>query len=180
MLTLSSLGYEEAQKAIEAGFAAAARFGRPMAFAIADANGDIIASARMDGAPSRVMRQTLRKVYTAANMARNTLTLKRDLEDRDNTMWDWGDPNFTTLQGGLVVKMNAASGGSAPDSPRTGMPGNKHSVPAADRSYWRGASVVFVRRNASTKRCARRFRSHRRAKCWCSRSSRGRTSATPS
>ncbi len=112
MLTLSSLGYEEAQKAIEAGFAAAARFGRPMAFAIADANGDIIASARMDGAPSRVMRQTLRKVYTAANMARNTLTLKRDLEDRDNTMWDWGDPNFTTLQGGLVVKMNAASGGS--------------------------------------------------------------------
>ena len=112
MITSTSLGYEEAQKAIAAGIAAATRYGRPMAFAVVDPAGELIASARMDGAPSRVMKHVVRKAYTSALMARNTLTLKRDLHDRDNTMWDWGDEKFTTLQGGLVVRRDARTGGS--------------------------------------------------------------------
>ena len=112
MITWQSLGYEEAQKAIEAGIEAAKRYGRPMAFAVVDPTGELIASARMDGAPSRVMKHVVRKAYTSALMARNTLTLKRDLHDRDNTMWDWGDEKFTTLQGGLVVRKDVTTGGS--------------------------------------------------------------------
>ncbi len=112
MITTQSLGQDEAFKAIEAGISAAKRFGRPMAFAVVDPSGELIASFRMDGAPARIMRHTIRKAYTAAHMARNTLTLKRDLDDRHNTLWDWGDKQFTTLQGGMVVKKNAGTGGS--------------------------------------------------------------------
>ena len=46
MIITESLGYEEASRAIEAGIAAARRFGRPMAFAVADPSGTLIASAR--------------------------------------------------------------------------------------------------------------------------------------
>ena len=73
-----------------------------------DNAGELIAAERMDGVPARVLRQALRKAHTAAKMGRNTLTLKRDLEDRANTLADWGDPEFTTLQGGLVVKTGPA------------------------------------------------------------------------
>ena len=70
MLTTQSLGYDEACRAIEAGMAAARRFGRPMCFAVADPNGVLIASARTDGAPARVMEQCLRKVVTSAPVVR--------------------------------------------------------------------------------------------------------------
>lgn len=112
MITWTSLGLEEAEKAIAAGVAAAKRFHRPMAFAVVDPAGDLIASLRMDGAPARVMKHAIRKAYTSALMGRNTLTMKQDLVDRDNTMWDWGDDHFTTLQGGMVVKRDAFTGGS--------------------------------------------------------------------
>lgn len=104
MNTFESLGYTEAAKAIAAGMEAAQRFGRPMAFAVMDHAGDMIASSRMEGVPARVLRTAIRKAHTAAKMGRNTLSLKRDLDDRLNTLWDWGDKEFTTLQGGLVVK----------------------------------------------------------------------------
>ncbi len=110
MISLESLGYLEANTAITAGMVAARRFGRPMAFAVMDHAGDLIASARMDDVPARVLRQATRKAYTAAKMGRNTLTLKKDLEERANTLGDWGDPDFTTLQGGLVVRAAGSSG----------------------------------------------------------------------
>jgi 2-iminobutanoate/2-iminopropanoate deaminase len=109
MVSIESLGYVEASTAIAAGMQAAQRFGRPMAFAVMDQAGDLIASARMDDVPARVLRQATRKAYTAAKMGRNTLTLKKDLEERANTLGDWGDQDFTTLQGGLVVRATMAN-----------------------------------------------------------------------
>lgn len=103
MYSRTCLGLEEAQRGIAAAMEEAQRDGRPMAFAVVDDRGHLIASARMDGAHERVLRFAIRKAYTAAIMGRPTLDLKREMEERHRTLADYGDPMFTTLQGGLPV-----------------------------------------------------------------------------
>ena len=104
MLQFESLGLAEAEKAIAAGIAAAKRLGRPMAFAVADSGAAMIATARMDGAHGRILRHSIRKAYTAATMCRHTLSFGRDLKERAGALDQWGDPDLTTLPGGLVVQ----------------------------------------------------------------------------
>ncbi len=99
----STLGLAQAQRAVAAVIAEAERDGRPMSVVVTDDNGDPICCARMDGAPERTLRFAFRKAYTAAVMGRDTLVLKQLLRDQDRTLQDYGDPMFTTLQGGVVV-----------------------------------------------------------------------------
>ena len=106
MLQLESLGLIEAEKAIAGGIEAAARLGRPMAFAVADQGAQMIATARMDGANPRILRHSIRKAYTAALMCRHTLSFARDLKERGGALDQWGDLDLTTLPGGLVVERN--------------------------------------------------------------------------
>lgn len=112
MLEQQSLGLEEARQAIEAGEAAAAKLGLPMAFAVADVGAELIAASRMNGAHPRILRHAIRKAYTSATMCRNTLWFRRDLEDRAGSLDQWGDADLTTLPGGLVVKSDKGFVGS--------------------------------------------------------------------
>jgi glc operon protein GlcG len=111
----------EAEKAIAGGIAAARALGKAMAFAVADHSGEMIATARMDGAHPRILRHSVRKAYTAAVMCRHTLAFKRDLRERDGALDQWGDAKLTTLPGGLVVELNGkyvgavGAGGGGPD-----------------------------------------------------------------
>jgi glc operon protein GlcG len=98
-----SLDLADAQRGIAAALAGAAQEGRPMAAAVVDAAGDLIACARMDGAHERILRFAIRKAYTAATMGRETTTLKEELEKHGRTLDDYGDAQFTTLQGGVPV-----------------------------------------------------------------------------
>lgn len=97
------IGLEEAQRGVAAVLEAARREGRAMAVAVVDRHGDLLCCARMDGAPERVLRFAIRKAYTAAVMGRDTLAFKEELQKRGRTLGDYGDPMFTTLQGGLAV-----------------------------------------------------------------------------
>lgn len=112
---------EQAQRAVAAVLAEASKDGRAMAVAVVDDRGDLLCCARMDGAPPRVLRFAIRKAYTAAVMGRNTLALKREMEERGRTLADYGDPLFTTLQGGVVVRVGdqvvgaVAAGGGTQD-----------------------------------------------------------------
>lgn len=121
MLRFDSLGLVEAEKAIAAGIAAARARNRSMAFAVADHQGEMIATARMDGAHARILTHSVRKAYTAAVMCRNTLSFKRDLEERHGDLHQWGDARLTTLPGGLVVQSGGncvggvGAGGGGPD-----------------------------------------------------------------
>ena len=121
MLRYESLGLIEAEKALAAGIAAARALNKAMAFAVADAGGEMIATARMDGAHARILRHSVRKAYTAAQMCRNTLSFKRDLEERNGALDQWGDSDLTTLPGGLVVMSSGkcvgavGAGGGGPD-----------------------------------------------------------------
>jgi glc operon protein GlcG len=118
MLPQLSLGLEEAQKVIAAVFEQAKIDGRAVAVAVVDNHGELIACARMDGAHARVLRHAIRKAYTAAVMGRDTLAFKKDMQDAGRTLSDYDDGSLTTLQGGLVVRVDKqivgaiASGGS--------------------------------------------------------------------
>ena len=104
MVSIESLGYVEASTAIAAGMQAAQRFGRPMAFAVMDQAGDLIASARMDDVPARVLRQATRKAYTAAVMATDTGSNGQKLKEQGRSISEMGDLQLTGMQGGLVIK----------------------------------------------------------------------------
>ena len=108
MLQLQTLSLDEAKKAIAAGVEAARRLGKPMAFAVDDASAGLIAAERMDGAHPRILRHAIRKAYTSATMCRNTLAFKADLDERGGNLEQWGDPELTTLPGGLVVRSGDA------------------------------------------------------------------------
>jgi glc operon protein GlcG len=127
VISIDSLGLDEAQRGIEAGMAAAREIGLPMSFAVVDAHGDLIAAARMDGSHTRVLKHAIRKAHTAATYGRNTLIFKRQLKETNRELLDWGDLNVTTLQGGLVVKTGSsvvggvgAGGGSLEVDERVG------------------------------------------------------------
>jgi uncharacterized protein GlcG (DUF336 family) len=117
MLHFESLGLVEAEKAIAGGIAA-------MAFAVADHTGEMIATARMDGANPRILRHSIRKAYTSALMCRHTLSFKRDLKEREGALDQWGDADLTTLPGGLLVQRDGkfvgavGAGGGGPDDER--------------------------------------------------------------
>ncbi|HWP57568.1 MAG TPA: heme-binding protein [Candidatus Acidoferrales bacterium] len=104
MVQHTSLGLEEAQRAIAAVFEQAKKDGRAVAVAVVDDHGELISCARMDGAHARILRHAIRKAYTAATMARDTLDFKKDMAEANRTLADYGDPSLTTLQGGLVIR----------------------------------------------------------------------------
>lgn len=104
MLTRHMLGLEEAQRAIDACIREAEKDGTPMAFAVTDSYGELIAAHRMDGAPPRVLRHSIRKAFTAGFMHRSTLEFKAQFKERDSNLDEWGDLRLTTLQGGIPVR----------------------------------------------------------------------------
>jgi glc operon protein GlcG len=72
---------------------------------VVDAGGDLISCARVDGCHERVLRFAIRKAYTAATMGRSTVRFKDELLEHSRTLDDYGDPLFTTLQGGVPVRV---------------------------------------------------------------------------
>jgi 2-iminobutanoate/2-iminopropanoate deaminase len=106
MISQQSLGIEEAQRAIAAVLEEAGREGKPMSVAVVDNHGELLAAARMDGSHARVLKHAIRKAYTAATMGRDTLSFKYDLWERNGNLDEWGDPELTTLQAGLVAMVD--------------------------------------------------------------------------
>lgn len=94
---------ELAQRAVDLILEIAKREGYELAVAVADANGDFIAFARMDNSYLRWGRNARRKAYTSAIMGRDTQALYDELEKRKRTLLDYGEPEFTTLPGGVAV-----------------------------------------------------------------------------
>ncbi|MBL8549261.1 MAG: heme-binding protein [Hyphomonadaceae bacterium] len=103
MLVHHSLSQGEARAALEAGLAAARARGVVVALAVGDRTGEIIACERMDGAPARNLKHAFRKVFTAAEMGRDTSVFGDQLRQRGGDLVQWGDPRLTNLPGGLAV-----------------------------------------------------------------------------
>jgi glc operon protein GlcG len=107
MITRESVGLEEARRAINAILAATTERDNPVAVAVVDAHGDLICCARQDGAGARMVRRARAKACTAAKLGMNTVVFRDQvLKAEGRTLDDWGDPQLTSLQGGLVAKSN--------------------------------------------------------------------------
>jgi glc operon protein GlcG len=102
------LGLPEAERARDAILAALTPADSPIALAVADEHGVPILLVRQDGAPARMLSRARAKAYTAATLGLDTVEFRdRHVAARRRTLNDWGDPQITTLQGGLAVRANA-------------------------------------------------------------------------
>jgi uncharacterized protein GlcG (DUF336 family) len=98
------LGLEEARAAIDAVIAEASKEpGRPIAVAVVDDRGDPICTARMDKGLPLFSHMAMNKAYSAARMARDTLTTDKRLRKDGIELAVWGDNRITTLQGGVCI-----------------------------------------------------------------------------
>ncbi len=75
----------------------------PIAMAIVDSAGNLLAYAAMDNLRVYSKRHCLRKAYTSAIMGQDSVTHAARLEGQGRSVGDLGDPNITYGQGGLVI-----------------------------------------------------------------------------
>jgi glc operon protein GlcG len=92
-----------AQRAVGEDLAQAADAGQRVAIAVVGPHGDLVAFARMDDGAPRWVRLALRKAHTAALAGRSTITLGEELTARGRSLLDYGDPDMTTLPGGVPL-----------------------------------------------------------------------------
>ena len=78
--------------------------GMPVAISIVDDAGNMVAYAQMDHVRLYARRHAFRKAYTAAIMGMDTGAHGEQLKERGRTVSDYGDPNLTPGEGGVVVK----------------------------------------------------------------------------
>jgi glc operon protein GlcG len=76
---------------------------RPIAVAIVDDRGDLLAYARMDGTAAWPSRFAERKAYTAAIMRADTAKYHESLRQRGATVAEAGDSKLTSAQGGVAI-----------------------------------------------------------------------------
>ena len=99
------IDFEQAQAAMKAIIAEATNpVVMPVAIAIVDDAGNMVAYAQMDNVRLYARRHAFRKAYTAAVMGMDTGPHGEQLKERGRTVSDYGDPNLTPGIGGVVVK----------------------------------------------------------------------------
>lgn len=99
------IDFEQAQAAMKAIIDEAVKpGGMPVAIAIVDDAGNMVAYAQMDHVRLYARRHAFRKAYTAAIMGMDTGVHGEQLKERGRTVSDYGDPSLTPGEGGVVVK----------------------------------------------------------------------------
>ena len=75
----------------------------PVAMAIVDDTGNLVAYAKMDNLRIFSRRHALRKAYTSASVGIDSGAHAERIHGQGRNMSDLGDPNLTHGQGGLVL-----------------------------------------------------------------------------
>ena len=100
----ASLRFPQIQAAMQAMIARATQTpAEPVAMAIVDATGNLLAYAAMDNLRLFSRRHALRKAYTAAIMGMDTGAHAQRLHSQGRSISELGDPQLTHGQGGLVI-----------------------------------------------------------------------------
>ncbi len=99
------IGLEEARKAIQAMLDEAMKEPeRPVALAVVDGQGRLVAYARMDRCRLLPQQLAYKKAYTSAVMRSDTGTVAERFKSMGRNLSDFGDPNMIALQGGITVQ----------------------------------------------------------------------------
>ncbi len=103
-----SLSFAQVQAAMQAMFGKAMQTPKePVAMAIVDDAGNLLAYATMDHLRLFSRRHALRKAYTAAIMGMDTGAHAQRLQGQGRSISELGDANLTHGQGGLVILQDA-------------------------------------------------------------------------
>ncbi len=114
MQQITSLGYADARKIIELLTAEIQRRGKSGVIAVADPHGELIAFARMDGAPYSSILIATNKAWTAARERKPTKQIGEAARDPEKgfDIAYFGDPKFVGWGGGVPVWKDGAVAGS--------------------------------------------------------------------
>jgi glc operon protein GlcG len=106
MINVPTIEYAEAHRALDAIYNEVLKRGKAGVIAVCDAHGDLIAFARMDGAPLSSITIAMNKAYSAARERTPTHEIGRAARNPEKgfDIGYFGDPRFTGWGGGVPVK----------------------------------------------------------------------------
>ena len=114
MLTYQTVGYDDALRAIDAIVAEITLRGKAAVIAVADSHGELVAFARMDGAPLSSIAIATNKAWTAVRAGKPSADVgkkSRDPEDGFDISF-YGDPRFCGWGGGVPVRAGGRVAGA--------------------------------------------------------------------
>lgn len=108
MKTVSSIDYQDAKRIVEAILERALQLEKAAVIAVADAHGELIAFARMDGAPLSSVRVATNKAWTAARERKSTKEIGDKIRhpEKGFDIAFYGDSRFVGWGGGLPIWRN--------------------------------------------------------------------------
>jgi glc operon protein GlcG len=105
MRTLHSLDYSDAKRMIDLIVDRALQMQKAAVIAVTDPHGELLAFARMDGAPVSSIRIAMNKAWTAARERKPTKDIGEKVRhpERGHDIAYYGDPQFVGWGGGVPV-----------------------------------------------------------------------------
>ncbi|HYW37804.1 MAG TPA: heme-binding protein [Terriglobales bacterium] len=114
MRNLSVIDYSEAKRIIDLIVEKATQMQKSVVVAVADPHGELIALARMDGAPISSIRIAANKAWTAARERKTTKEIGEKVRhpEKGHDIAYYGDPRFVGWGGGLPIWKDGAVAGA--------------------------------------------------------------------
>jgi glc operon protein GlcG len=114
MRNVPVIDYSDAKKIIDRIVGKAAQMEKSVVVAVADAHGELIAFARMDGAPVSSIRIAANKAWTAARDRKPTKEIGDKVRhpEKGHDIAYYGDPKFVGWGGGIPIWKNGAVAGA--------------------------------------------------------------------
>jgi glc operon protein GlcG len=116
MRTIPSIDYSEAKRAVDLIVEKALQTQKAVVVAVADCRGELVAFARMDGAPVSSVVIAMNKAWTAARAGKPTQEIGERVKhpEKGHDISYYGDPKFVGWAGGVpVFKNGEVAGGVA-------------------------------------------------------------------
>src|SRR5437588_3330942 len=108
MKTLHTIDYSDAQRIIDLIVNKALQMQKAAVIAVADSHGELLAFARMDGAPVSSIRIAANKAWTAARERKPTKEIGEKARHPEHgfDIAYYGDPRFVGWGGGVPISRN--------------------------------------------------------------------------
>jgi len=105
MKTTQAIDYSEAKQIVDRIVEKALQMKKPAVIAVADSHGELIAFARMDGAPLSSIRIAMNKAWTAARERKATKEIGDKVRhpEKGHDIAYYGDPRYVGWGGGIPV-----------------------------------------------------------------------------
>lgn len=114
MKNAPTIDYSSAEQAVSLIVHKAREMQKPIAIAVADSHGELIAFARMDGVPLPSITIAMNKAWTAARTGKPTQEIGEKVRhpEKGHDISYYGDPRFVGWGGGVPVRKNGEVAGA--------------------------------------------------------------------